>query len=1485
VTALALTNSSDSGEPDAFGAEAQLLESACRRMGGCEYRSIDAPLLHGLFEFDHPRSSSTRDDGEWAAWALSATVAPVIHAMVTKSLICAAKLLCGELCDICDGIMPPANAESPTPAGVVRAVETAIVGDAGTTVDVASCVQDAACVADASERAAASLKTVALPMDAAVKSITDANKRLWDEMRSVVLENATSYSNFTDRMVVAMDAHREAVGNNAPPEWARQHAAESGRRLQEQGQRSSILASPNGVDYGSNETLFAEWYRSITDSERLLFATSATAAHELMNGSEHIAIVQAHLQAMRAWALVGAHVGTAGNYTGVCADPHIPNRTISCRAYFALMGRDLQRGKRRMDEEREFQASGKKFDRRRLSRDHHRQLKESVEEHLENVCCAEFESDGRIECGRRFCEHHVMRNTLRRMGHVLRKLNEDGAHPAQKKITPDVLATLENYILPELHEDPQCRQINRSTLDFGGPTRWECMGKSLLKHAAKKHGLDAKTIEKHMNTMGMSIGKTMQSVHKVTGVIREVRGSGDVIRKHAGAAAKLRSEGAKRATELIRSAEEEVGQGRRLSIHHERSMLQDEGSLSDAELARRDAVTRGTVALPGTRVRGFAHAARRMAETRRDRRNASKVVNEQFRRLEEREHRDRLERAAAGRAGHTRRDKAPHYDSFHWDNFKQHVINPVFAFEALQAEHGSLSSRLRGGLSKLSALSGRWSGLNFEASLVDVQRRRQRQRRLAESDGTTLKDRRSLVRKLYEELDRRQAKRAEDRRRRLAEVIENGRRLREDEINERVATPTLELPERHALSFLHEIVDWGAAADEWTRVKEIVKQRNQMRYEGRSMKEILEHHPTGYSWLDDHARYGFTKVGDAFRRMWHRKTNGTDAGHVEHVKSKSDHAGTHHPERHGRVRRLAESFLGPAVSAPYALWDTVLFPGTFNQITVEAKPTQDNIFVAALRYVVFSTVGCYLTEPNVQVVGTQKSNDGDGSETVDGSKLKVLRPDDTWMCFPAIPFMLPPAPTWREFTKSEGIDYTKLTYEEYCTSNGFQERARDFFENFLGMPVASETARLIGIPGFLRGAEAMDSVKNFVDSAQADEGDYVIGFLFCGIVEFGGVVYVMIVLFVLTIAFPLIQIFNTALGIGYDLTVLAASPVSSAVEANIVKDNKKKRKDNAKKEAKKDRKKESNERKKKEKKEKAEKKKKENKEKKKKKNKENDDKKKKKKKENAKKAEKKKEEKSKKQGKKKKGKETSEGAGTPTKALRRLETRMDRLDRRLTRAAMSSYAALSALREFTIRELVQLRQRARENVQSDLVLFDGLRSVRSDIRRRDADNVRSDLVIYRSLDQIRDRVRQLDAQLKAAMAAADAQRGGGSAPRNATRVLTSRTGDAVAAGIFSNVYAATVGRVFGSPPIDYGEVTTTTSDEDSSDEASESSDDSGTTTSDSEVSYSSSDESSESEDEEGDAAAPSFGIEIPSSAGYAPTEAERRGMMQLQNIV
>ena len=115
--------------------------------------------------------------------------------------------------------------------------------------------------------------------------------------------------------------------------------------------------------------------------------------------------------------------------------------------------------------------------------------------------------------------------------------------------------------------------------------------------------------------------------------------------------------------------------------------------------------------------------------------------------------------------------------------------------------------------------------------------------------------------------------------------------------------------------------------------------------------------------------------------------------------------------------------------------------------------------------------------------------------------MKVLRVDSQRLCFPAIPLVIPTLPKWRDFTKSQGIDYVSLKYEEYCSGSGYQQQARNFFEQFLGMSIKSENSRWLGVPGFLRGAEALDSVKNFVDSAQASEGEWVIGYILCGIVE------------------------------------------------------------------------------------------------------------------------------------------------------------------------------------------------------------------------------------------------------------------------------------------------------------------------------------------------------------------------------------------------
>jgi hypothetical protein len=395
--------------------------------------------------------------------------------------------------------------------------------------------------------------------------------------------------------------------------------------------------------------------------------------------------------------------------------------------------------------------------------------------------------------------------------------------------------------------------------------------------------------------------------------------------------------------------------------------------------------------------------------------------------------------------------------------------------------------------------------------------------------------------------------------------------------------------------------------------------------------------------------------------------------------------------------------------------------------------------------------------------------------------------------------------------------------------------------------------------------------------------------------QFGGVVYVMIVLFVLTITLPLIQVVNTGVGILFDIVVLVGSPAASAAEEKTKKENDKKRKKKAEKGAKKTRNKEAKDRKRKENKEKSEKKKKESAEKKKKKKEEQEKKKKKKREEKAK----------KKKEKAEKKKEKADAGGganrdnpkTPEEALKRLEARMDRLDRRLTRAALSSYSGMRALRDFTIRELEELRLQARASVKADITLFDGLSSIRRDVRARDIDNMRSDIIALRSIELIRSRVSQLEAQLRAAMARVDAAQSGRGRPRTFTR----RTGDAVAGGLFSSIYTSAVARVFGQSA-DYGEVTTTTSDESS--DGSEYDGDSRSGDSDSADSTSSdesdeSDESHESEDdkEQSARAAPSLslvGVDIPPvtpgtgsvrAGAYTPSDAELRGMRELERVV
>ena len=1135
ATAMALTNGTESGLPDALHAEQLLVNLSCAHLGGCDEHDMvleTSPLLSTPFRPEFPHSATMREDGPWIAWLLSASVAPVVHLITSEMLVCASNDTCGEACDAC-ARMGVALQNNSAP-DVIRAVETALGGGGERSVDLVECVQTASCIGDVGERAAEQLQTFVFSAETSVAKAAEANAKLWTYAR----DEAEANRSFAERRVTRAEvakAHQAALGVKAPPSWVRPHVVEHGRSLAE------TLAETLNGDFGDNETRLVTWIQSLEPAEQELFFTSLQTSTTIRENGTLFDIQQANLQFLQTWARHGAEYGDKAEGRGVCSDPQFVNRTVACKVHAVLVSKAITHMRREAKRREEDAAHGGQRPRRRASNE--AEIKQAVEQNLRSACCARFE-DGREECGEKYCEHHFAQELVKRMGHVVRKMSQTN-HPAAKKVGPDIHAIIENVLLPEFHPDPECRVINASSLHYGGITRTECIGKSLVHHASKKYGVDSETIQKKIEKIGLTTGKTVQAIEKATGIIAEVRSAGNALKRrreratkakaHSNAARMLRDAekrgGAKRTAAGRRMGEVDGGDaesrgtpGQRHAALRRRQLEAEEAAMSDEELAHRRAVTRGTDVADGQHRHGFAHSASTIKAARAARRNATAEIDRSFKRMEERAQSRRLQQVARGRAGGARLDKVPNAMSFHRDNARQHAIDPVFAVEVLEADEGSVYTRFAGGVAKLGEVARRWSALHLKSHEVDVARRRRRGRQLAE--GAHAK---KAAERLYSELDRQTEAREDAHVVELAKTVE-GRRLDETALRKQAKAATRrripELKPDHALSFLHELVDWPSAADEWNRVHDLLTQRHAMRLQGRNMREILDTHPTGYTLLDDHDRFSFSKVGDALRRLWHRRVNKTDRHFVDHVNSEHDHAGKHAPERHGRLRRLSEGFLGPVVAAPYSLFDTVLYGtaggGASESVTI--PETGEDIFTAAIRYIVYGTIGCYLVSPKRNPVTSGIDNPEDASEGADGEALKVFRPDDTFLCFPAIPFVLPRLPTWRQFTKSDGVEYHKLTYEvrtarrihpcpsrsnlsstvcaqEYCTGNGFQQQARDFFENTLGLRIQTETARWLGVPGALRGAEAIDSIVNFVDSANAPEGDWVIGYLLCGIVR------------------------------------------------------------------------------------------------------------------------------------------------------------------------------------------------------------------------------------------------------------------------------------------------------------------------------------------------------------------------------------------------
>ena len=357
----------------------------------------------------------------------------------------------------------------------------------------------------------------------------------------------------------------------------------------------------------------------------------------------------------------------------------------------------------------------------------------------------------------------------------------------------------------------------------------------------------------------------------------------------------------------------------------------------------------------------------------------------------------------------------------------------------------------------------------------------------------------------------------------------------------------LELPETHALLWVHEFVDWTALFDETSRLYAIAQRRLLARKAGRSHAEAVHAHPTGWTLFDDSHRTAPSAVGEALRRVWHRSAyDGSDPDwHLQSVSARVDARLTMLKDRSSRAssspsshaRRLFEAFFEGTVAAPFTFYDTFSYGSKY--------PKSDVTFwEAALRYIIGSTIDCYFTNPAFEPSQTQGGTDPSVGD--DGDTLKILRPSSEKLCFPAIPMMLPKLGTFRQVTNTHNVDLYELTYEAHCTRDGASQAVARVIED-AGFNASSEDA-LLPNAGLLRTAEAVDAISNAARSGNHGQSTTEsAGYILCSIVELGGVLYVLFCVTIALILLSFLPCVNFAGMLCFD-TVNASVALSSSSE-------------------------------------------------------------------------------------------------------------------------------------------------------------------------------------------------------------------------------------------------------------------------------------------------------------------------------------------------
>ena len=600
----------------------------------------------------------------------------------------------------------------------------------------------------------------------------------------------------------------------------------------------------------------------------------------------------------------------------MCVDCQFPNRTIACRAHFALVGRALTR--LRLDKERP-PPSASLEERKRV-------LKEAVERHFDRVCCATV--DGEEQCHRRFCELHARKRVHKRAAYVTRRLIE-AQHPTTEEF--GVAHQLGIDVLDaSLHHDPDCRPDASATAAPGEllmlPSRAECYGRSILHHASQKHGISQERILEAMQQAGVDFDDVLKGIAHVTGVLKDPHASGGTTAHHPSrttaddhaAAADLLRASQHRQTQSQSQSKPRRQSGRRMQEHDDRELgehAQVAGAMQQALMNSSTTIHRRLMSMDRT---------------------LAKHTNAHLR---------------------IHKTVTPRPDQLDWHTAKHAVVGPLASLLALSTEQGSVFERFAPGVVGLNSVRSRlFHALEKGRRRLSAHHAHHAQRR------RELQANAQKYEPLFQHFEAKHARR-----------------------------DTLELPRVHALSWVHEVVDVKYWASEAQRLLEVERARLQMREAGgTTAKERAERHPTGYAWLDH--GHPPTAMGDAMRRMLYRKTTGVDPPwHEPSVRRRLHARGV--PSQSG-LRRLTESFFDGTLAAPFAFTDS--FAVSSGALI---KESDEGFFQATLRYVIGGTVGCYFTAPVSDPSRTQGGGEG---EQPDGETLKVLRPSEEKLCFPAV---------------------------------------------------------------------------------------------------------------------------------------------------------------------------------------------------------------------------------------------------------------------------------------------------------------------------------------------------------------------------------------------------------------------------------------------------------------------------------------------------